>query len=219
MFFNLASQLPLITIRNPEDLVTKNKVTLMVGFLCYMAIGLAIYFKKVPEKIMSMLPDNKYLLVVVIVDLILYFVIHRFQYGMMPVFSTSSLPAIMYAEDGEENLYRDNEERPKLKSKLEDGEDEADLNDDLESTYKKPGQIRQTNNNPMPLEDEISEFSSVVQEASVAGKDYFKNDEDNKAVVENWDIDEYTHEEFVPDRSKKIKSGGNDISMDEVVIE
>jgi hypothetical protein len=39
----------------------------------------------------------------------------------------------------------------------------------------------------------------IPVEASLTGGSYFKDDEDSKPQVENWDLDEYTHEEFAPD--------------------
>ena len=200
-----------------------------------------------------MLPEQKYLLLVVVVDLVLYCIIHRFQYGILPVFSVSSLPQDQDRQLDQEN-YEDHEnqedledqgdqvnykqyggnkssnkssksKQPKLKQNKrqvqaqeqqdDDISSDLNLNDDLESTFKRPGKIRQDRS--MPLEDEISEFSSEVKEASVAGKDYFKDD-DSKAIVENWDLDEYTQGEFVPEQRRNNKNNQHH-SMDEVIIE
>tara|TARA_R100001163_G_C5067108_1_gene206010 strand:- start:3592 stop:4344 length:753 start_codon:yes stop_codon:yes gene_type:complete len=57
------------------------------------------------------------------------------------------------------------------------------ITNDLESTFKKPGQHKQT---------------EYPDEVSIPGNSYFEDDDKN-TKVENWEMDEYTHDEFIPD--------------------
>ena len=60
-------------------------------------------------------------------------------------------------------------------------ETSVNLDDDLESSLKKKGQTK---------------VSDYPEDVSLPGRNYFKDDE-SKAIIENFDIDEYTNDEYI----------------------
>jgi len=211
VLFTLISQLPLISLESPEDLVNINKVTLMAGAAIYLTLAGLLYSGKLPESIVSQLPDYKYIGIMIIADLLLYVALHKFQYGIFPVFS---LP------EGESKGLQ--KEHQKLKSSIsskkkgrkhrkeseEAGEAEEDDQvttnefDEISSVFKKPPPKEQKHDQdeayPVPIDD-ISDHDyhedEEPHEVSMADQDFFQKKD--KTVVENWDVEDFSNMEYI----------------------
>ena len=216
VLINLIHQLPILESTTLEQIVWKNQVSLALGLVLYALLGGAIYTNKVPDFLLSPIPDKRYLLLIVGVDLALFFFIHRFQYGYFPILSvpdTQEKPQrtsvsrrrVAFAD---ENIKENNSDISKVVPFKEtthfmrDGPSDdvstySDVNieNDLESTFKKPGLHKQ---------------SELPDEVSVPGGSYFNDEERPK--IENWELDEYTHDEYVPE-------GLSDQPSDELMYE
>lgn len=199
VFINLLSQLPLFPIRDPNDLVRKNQICLIVGIGLYLALSALIYFKKVPlaDRLLSSIPDKRYLFLIVVVDLVLFVVIHRFQYGSFPSLSINSSEPTVAVQEQKEVDRRKQTPKEKVTIVNDNTSESINLDDDLESTFKRPGKLKQPN---IHIKDQDTEYPlDFPDEASIPGRTYFKDDE-SQAVVDNWDVDDFTQEEYVPDR-------------------
>lgn len=206
VLINIISKLPFLTSEN--NLVLKNQVSLALGIALYAIIGGLIYADKIPLSWMSMIPDRRYLLLVVALDLTIFFVVHRFQYGHFPQLtqpeeiSQKPLKSILKKHTPTIDYSPPATYTPRIRSKPQVNFDEnssindVNLENDLESTYKRPGKHTQP---------------YLPEEASVPGNSYFM-DEESKPTIENWEVDEFTHEEFVPDQDFSTPE-------DEVIIE
>ncbi|MEX0596091.1 MAG: hypothetical protein WD512_06275, partial [Candidatus Paceibacterota bacterium] len=78
------SQLPL-----ENTYVNKNLLVTILGLLMYAVMGGMIYTNRFPVNILSSIPDKRYLLLIIALDLTLFLCIYRFQYGELPSFSNS----------------------------------------------------------------------------------------------------------------------------------
>lgn len=211
VFFVLISKLPLIKVNSPADLVKQNQINLALGVTLYLAVGGLIFFKKVPlDKWLSFIPDKKYLFGIILLDLILYFLLYRFEHGFMPPFNIESipLPPPLRLKNNKPKTNKSNTGKSHTKTenkKTLDVEDDvstlsSELRDDLDSTLMRPI-------------NKESEQNDSPKEASLSGQDYFKEE---KAVVENWDLDEFTQEEYVPENGDIDHAGSMD---DEMILE
>lgn len=218
VLFTLISQTPLIPLREPSDLVKRNKVTLMLGVAIYLAFAALLYTGKLPESIVAMLPDPKILAGIVVADLILYAGLHRFQYGIFPIFSEDPE---MKRKSKKQRVIREVEEMGE-----EEDDDVVDDEDTITNSLKQKGggrkrrsrkqaeQLRalalaqaqaqqDQSQRPVPIEDEdISEDQYLEEnedeepnELSMAEQDFFQNK--NKTVVENWDVEDFSNMEMV----------------------
>jgi len=212
VFITLVSQIPFLNVKCDEDLILKNKINIGLGFMLYIILGGLIYMNKIPNKILSIISDTRYLGFVLIIDIILYIVIYRFTYGFLPPLSKSMIPKInqinnqinnsnqndhinqvkmniknQSIQNQKNNEYKSNIKKNKKNVTFEqsvnkkDEEISVNLEDDLESSLKRP-----TKNKILDFPDEVS----------VPGKNYFKDDE-GKAIIENWDIDEFGDDEYI----------------------
>lgn len=208
VFFILLSKLPL---SDPRDLLKKNQITLGLGLALYGLSGALIFSGKI-DQFLSSLPDKKYLLGIILVDLILYFLLHRFEYGLFPPFSAPEVPQnkirssnrpkpnINYSRTTHQpqKIANNNQQQKKKYSEKQDDEEDDDisslttnLRDDIDSVYKQ---------------------NVVPEDASLPGQEYFKKND--QVLIQNWDLDEFTQEEYVPDVTAEEMS-----YEDEVILE
>lgn len=222
VFFVLISKLPLLEIKSPADLVKQNQMTLGLGLVLYCVIAGLIIWKKIPlDKWLSFIPDKKYLIGIVILDLVLYFMLYRFDHGFMPPFSIESLPP---PPPVRKRLVPPNQKMSNKSRKVSP-----------QKKHPQPPQVKRPTKpreiqKPIEMEDDISSLSTHLhddldsslkhpiqpppEEASFGGQEYFEDK--NKAVIENWDLDEFTQEEYVPDQSEIDQA---DNIEDEVILE
>lgn len=215
VLITLFSQLPIFNDRP----ILKNKISLSMGIICYLIIGIAIYIKIIPNEILQTVLNNRYIIIGLIAfDLILYTIMHRMIYGYLP-FQNNTQNMIRYnqnlvgiedkrmkmnqIENNNKEINREinkeiNKERithrvnekkevnPQSNKKSNGKrvyfeETSVNLDDDLESSLKKKGQTK---------------ISDYPEDVSLPGRNYFKDDE-SKAIIENFDIDEYTNDEYI----------------------
>jgi hypothetical protein len=203
VLFTLISQIPLVPIRTPQDLVKRNKVTLMLGIAVYLTLGALIYTGKLPESITSKLPDYKILAGVILADLIIYIALHRFQYGLFPMFSID--PNMIPPTPSKKTLDTDDDSENDVDWNNERIHDEDTITNSLKQRSKQRKERKSKEplvNLPVPIDDEeISEGQYLddnddnePNEVSLAEQDFFqKND---KTVVENWDVEDFSNMEM-----------------------
>jgi len=193
VLINIISNIPFLS--SEDNLVLKNQISLALGIALYAIIGGLIYADKIPPSWLSMIPDKRYLLLVAALDLTIFFVVHRFQYGSFP--QLTHTPKIVQPPKPLKSILKKPRSshrsspppRPSNKifakpAPIFDENSSVNLENDLESTYKRPGKHTQP---------------YLPEEASVPGNSYF-HDEESRPTIENWEVDEFTHEEFVPDQ-------------------
>jgi hypothetical protein len=240
MLFLLISQIPLITVNSPESLVNHNRLVVLIGLAIYASIGALIHYGKMPATIMGYLPttDLKYLVGLIALDYIIYFTVHKFQYGFPPPLSVSVLERQKLEKEKEKE---DDEIICEKTMQIEvDYDDDSTLTgnnvptDDLSSSLKEPGRVRPppvtvpkssgpsvqraplksaTSSTKMPPNHvqmfkpprppdinlgETQDLEEPNEEASLHGGNYFRDD-DSRPAVENWDTEDFTHEEYVPE--------------------
>lgn len=218
VLFTLISQTPLVPLREPSDLVKRNKVTLMLGVAIYLAFAALLYTGKLPESIVAMLPEPKILAGIVVADLILYAGIHRFQYGIFPIFSED--PEMKRKSKKQRAIMEHEEMRDKEEDDVGENDDEDTITNSLKQkgggrkrrSRKQTEQLKalaldqaqtQQAQRPVPIEDEdISEDQYLEEnedeepnELSMAEQDFFQNK--NKTIVENWDVEDFSNMEMV----------------------
>jgi hypothetical protein len=211
VLFTLISQLPLVPLDSPKSLVVKNKVTLMSGTAIYLTLGGLIYSGKLPASIVAQLPDYKYLGILIVADLLLYVALHKFQFGIFPVFTLppGDQAGGGYHEDEGEDKDIDSIRVRNKKSKKNKGdyhEDDlatTDEFDEISSVFRNntPRTKTQEEPYPVPIEDDISDDDYQAedqepQEVSHADQDFFLK-KDQKTVVENWDVEDFSNMEYV----------------------
>lgn len=210
MFITLISQIPICE----SDIIFKNRITIIIGIIMYLVVGGLIFTNYIPEKYLNIVSDYRYLIGIILIDIILYIGLHRFTYGCLPQFFGNNQQNGQQRQTNEqmngqinrqmmnEKMINGNKQSATMKKLMnnvknqcgerqtnkktnkvnfKEEETSVNLDDDLESSLKKRGVVK------------ISDFPDEV---SVAGKNYFKDDE-SRAIIENWEIDEYTNEEFV----------------------
>lgn len=208
-FITLLSQLPL-----ENSYIQKNLLVVLSGFILYLIVGTLIYTDRFPSNILSSIPDKRYLLLVVAIDLALFVAIYRFQHGAFPSFSSSkngggtesnrmitSEPAVARQLGGGSNSSRghmngsNSGKRSSNKnvsfapavdvaddtSSWANGAGDINLDNDLESTFKRPG---------------IHNQSELPEEVSIPGGNYFNDESNTRPKVENWEVDEFTNTDF-----------------------
>jgi len=217
VLFTLISQTPLIPLREPADLVKRNKVTMMLGVAIYLAFVALYYTGKIPESMLTMLPDVKILAGIVVADLILYAGLHKFQYGIFPIFSEDPEMKKMAKKqktirDNEMNMEEDDEDNDEdtITNSLKQrggGEGKRKRRSRKQAEQLRAlamAQAQAESQRPVPMEDEdISEDQYLEEndeeeepnELSMAEQDFFKNK--NKTVVENWDVEDFSNMEMV----------------------
>lgn len=215
-FITLLSQLPL-----ENSYIQKNILVVLSGFILYLIVGTLIYTDRFPANILSSIPDKRYLLLVIAIDLTLFVAIYRFQHGVFPSFSSSknggvgaitSEPTVARQLGGGHNLGDRNNNNNSGKankrgnnhnknnrnvsfapavdvvddtSSWANGASDINLDNDLESTFKRPG---------------IHNQSELPEEVSIPGGNYFNDESNTRPKVENWEVDEFTNTDF--DQSK-----------------
>jgi len=203
VLFTLISQLPLIPLHSPGALVVKNKVTLMSGTAIYLTIGGLIYSGKIPVSLLAQVPDYKYLGMLILADLLLYVAIHKFQYGILPVFTLP--PGYEKKESGEEEEDKKDKQEKRKKNRIpEDDLVTTDEFDEISSVFRDNSpRMKDTNEEPypVPIEDDISDDDYQAedqepQEVSMADHDFFSK-KDKKTIVENWDVEDFSNMEYV----------------------
>jgi hypothetical protein len=224
VFFNVLSKLSLVDISSPEGIIQHNRLILIIGLTLYGVIGALIYYKKFPikgEKYQKYLtPIN--VVIAALVDLGLYFALHKVQYGMFPpltmsMVETAQQPPPVRQGGGGQGPSKSVpptqqidpkvvQKRPTVKQHREIPDDISissevthQLDDELSNSLKIRGQTQQHFQPPAaPIDDDDEDDDDEPKEISLADKDYFKEDA-SEAVVENWDTEDFTHQEYVPD--------------------
>jgi len=211
----------MVEMNHPGSIVYQNQLVIVVGLSIYLSLGALCYMNKVPTQISDLvakLPDQKYLLGIILLDFTIFIIVHRFQYGCFPPFTMSSLPPPPpnfrpphQLKDPREPEEEEETPQPLLRGQPpqfnkdvsyqnnQPNDDTSELMDDLESSMKRPSSIRSVIPElppppPLPLPLPANDGP---EEASLAG-DYF-NDEASRTIVENWDTDDFTQNEFIPD--------------------
>lgn len=188
MLINLISQIPIIPIDgSPQSLVQKNQITLAVGLILYLLLLAGIYLKKVPEALLNMLPSQNFLLLIIALDFTLFFVIHRFMYGIFPPLTLSQLPPPPKQKRQLAPPKSKKKSPPSNPGKNQQhhfeesiADQELEIADDLESALKRPKQ-------------------PDFEEISVSPDKFFDEAESQAPTVENWNLDEYSQEDMIPD--------------------
>jgi len=221
MFFVLASKLPLVDVKNGHDLVYKNQTTLGIAVVFYGIMAYLIYSQKI-ESWLSFIPDKKYLIGIVVLDFLLYVALHWLEFGQVPNFIASDeivskkritnqvkeSKQIMNS-DQQNSLPSKPNTNNKRKSKPSQLRIREDLPDDIDSALKESvTEFYENDDENMAGDGDnmVGDGENMVgngddddspQEASTKGKNFFPKDD--KTMVENWDLDDYTHEDCVSD--------------------
>lgn len=217
-FITLLSQLPI-----ENTFVNKNILVVVLGLLIYMAIGALIYTDRFPVNILSSIPDRRYLLLVVALDIALFICIYRFQNGELPSFSNMTEKSTRIS-DTNTKTHHDKI----LKFDHTDGTGGTG-GDQMKVGIKNQvggGKASKNNAKNVSFNDVVDDASSwangdvnidndlestfkrpgihsqpeLPEEVSIPGGNYF-NEDGNRTKVENWELDEYTNSEF--DQSKE----------------
>lgn len=207
VFFILFSKLP--SRKSNQDpmsnLVKKNQMTLVLGFVVYFILGGLILTNKFPlDQWLTFIPDKKYLMGIIILDLVLYLLLHRFEHGSFPSFSIINKKKNSAIE--KEFMKQSENALRQIMNPSSDNQspinqiDQSSINQLPDSTLKT--KMKQTEF----IDDEISILSAPLnddldsdlkipaenepEEASLPGQNYFQINQD--IIVENWDLDEFT---------------------------
>ena len=204
VFITVLSQLPL-----ENTYINKNSLVTILGLLMYALIGGMIYTNRFPVNILSSIPDKRYLLLIIALDLTLFLCIYRFQYGELPSFSN---PIV---QGNKENIL---DKENNLNNNLNKGNTHSNKenkgNNNKGNNNKGNDLNRGNNRKNVTFNDDVSSWAADVnidndlestfkrpgihtqpelpEEASIPGGNYF-NEDRNNPKVENWELDEYTN--------------------------
>ena len=163
MLFTFVSQLPLIQVKKPNDLIKHNQVTLMLGLAIYITLGYLIYSGRMPTSVMVYLPPTKWLWGLILLDIVLYCIIHRFQFGLFPVLSLQQLPGmvpLMIEDNTNSNNGRhggSKGHKGHKASKRHKKRTDSDSSESSESTYT------ENSSNIDLTAEEVDELSSILK--------------------------------------------------------
>jgi hypothetical protein len=199
----------IMKIDSEEKMIWNNRLVLLIGFSIYLTFAGLIYLNKIPtfNVYKNIQTDIRFILTVASIDYFLYYLFHRFTYGKPPLLS---IPP----NDTKQIDIKESTTKPVVASTQQTQQAQQPIGKP-QSNFRPPQppdeslQHPKPKAKPSPRMSISSEVNIVekgvpiigelddVKEVSVPGGDYFKDDDSNKAHVENWDTDDFTHEEFV----------------------